>query len=472
MCRNEMNDLNEINGFDYIKGNPPKKTHDKWRSLWHNGENDHRRLFMELRRTARNSFFCAALIALSSQVSVALTDGGFQVSVAVVLFAVLLYLLPEQPVWPVALLTAPLVFLLRALVQWVAAGTLVGCWSAHAPEMLFYLLYGLLFSLLPRRRLTLALCLPLTAIDALANLTELTIRLGGVKALTGRDLITVFAVGLARSALSYLLLRGLDHYGLHLLHREELERYRQLLLTTAALQSEMVWMEKGSAMVEDTMNAAYHLYRRLKAQGADQESVEGALAVAKDIHEIKKEYALVKRGIDEALGQDTVRRGMELGELVRIVADAARRQSRESGKDVKVESVCTVSFRTDQHYALLSILRNLLTNAIEAAPGDRPVDVALTVAGEGGAVRFTVADNCGGIPETRLPQIFSPGFSSKMDRETGAVNRGLGLPIVRDLAETKLGGQVDVASGRGRTCFTVTIPQANLEEKTHAALSD
>jgi two-component system sensor histidine kinase YcbA len=230
-------------------------------------------------------------------------------------------------------------------------------------------------------------------------------------------------------------------------------------------------MEKGAALVENTMNGAYHLYRDLKAQGADRETVDAALTVAKDIHEIKKEYALVKRGIDEALGQDTVRRGMGTGELVDILTKAADRLVRESGKDVVVTSRCTLDLCTGEHYALMSILRNLLNNAVEAAPGDRPVDIALTVDQIGSDARFVVEDNCGGIPPERLGQIFSPGFSSKMDRETGAVNRGLGLPIVRDLAESRLGGRVEVASAHGRTCFTVTIPLANLEEKSHAALS-
>lgn len=418
---------------------------------------------------------CAGLVALVSQVSVALLDGGFHISVAVVLFQVLLFLSPELPVLPVTLLAAPGVFLLRLAVQLLLGGTLAGCWKAFAPEMLFYLCYGLLFHALFRRErkqsYRFVFCLPLSAIDALSNLMELLVRMG-LRAFAPTLLLQITAVGLVRALLAGIILLALDHYGVQLLHREDSERYQQLLLMTADLRSEVVWMEKGASLAERTMNSAYHLCRRLRSTGADPELVDAALTIAKDIHEVKKDYALVMRGISGALEQDTVRQGMELQELFRILARSTEQFARASGKDTVLSCRCGVDLRTTRYYELMSIFRNLLNNAVEAAPAGRPVHLALTVDTEADSLRFTVEDDCGGIPADRLDQIFTPGFSSKINRETGEINRGLGLAIVRDLAEDRLGGAVSVESADGRTTFTVHIPKHSLEESSDADLSD
>ncbi len=415
----------------------------------------------------------AALIALASQISVALQDNGFHISVAVVLFQVLLFLSPELPVLPVALLAAPAVFLLQLAVHLISGGTLTGCWNAYAPEMLFYLVYGVLFSLLARRSrpFRFALCLPLAAIDALSNLTELLVRTG-IQTSRPDILGQILAVGTGRALLAWLAVRALDSYGIRLLHREDSERYRHLLLMTAALKGEVVWMDKGTVLVEGTMNKAYQLYRRLRSSGAAQDTVDAALTIAKDIHEVKKEYALVMRGISEALDQDPVRQGMDLQELLLLLARSTRQLACATGKDMTLDVSCTAALRTGKHYELMSIFRNLLTNAVEAAQTDRPTHLYLDARWKDSVLCCWVEDDCGGIPEDRIQQIFPRGFSSKIDRETGEINRGLGLAIVKDLVENRLGGTVAVQSEGGRTAFTVRIPRTNLEEEQDAALSD
>lgn len=77
---------------------------------------------------------------------------------------------------------------------------------------------------------------------------------------------------------------------------------------------------------------------------------------------------------------------------------------------------------------------------------------------------LSVADTCGGIPETDLPHVFDVAFrgerarspqSSRNDR-TGAAG-GLGLAIVRGLVEAQ-GGKVSVQNILGGCRFIVTLP--------------
>ena len=50
-------------------------------------------------------------------------------------------------------------------------------------------------------------------------------------------------------------------------------------------------------------------------------------------------------------------------------------------------------------------------------------------------------------------------FPLKINYETGEVNRGLGLSLVKDFIELRLGGTIRVTSVPGKTVFTLTIPK-------------
>ena len=420
----------------------------------------------------------ALLVAVASQVSISLVAVGFNISVAVILLPVFSFLSPSFPVLPAALLAAPGVFALRCAIHWLTLGTLSGCWGAFAPELVFYLVYGALLALC-LRRLPLApfhagKCLPLALIDALANLAELLVRLGA-DALRPVILLQVLAVGAVRAALVWAAIRALDYYGIRVLRREDAERYQRLLLMTASLKGEVAWMEKGTELIEATMNNAYQLYSQLRRAG-DATAAGTALTIAKDVHEIKKEYFLIMRGISEALDGETARAGMSLSELFDILEQSTRRLAQSLDRSVKMTAVWEHNFYTTRHFYLMSILRNLLNNAVEAAGSGRLCHITLRQQSHEGQILFQVQDDCGGIPPDRVGQIFTPGFSSKINYTTGAVSRGLGLSIVKDLTEEQLGGQVTVevlpaAQGHtGGTIFTVSVPRERLEEDSHAVL--
>ena len=355
----------------------------------------------------------AFLIALASQISINLFTQEFNISVAVILLPVLFFLTPDIPLFPTAALAAPGVFLLRCLIQGVTASSLQGCIPAHAPELFFYLTYGLLFDLYARHRpfhpFRARLCLPLVGIDVCANFVELLIRLGwGV--FSPSLLVQLLVVGAGRTLFAYLIIRTLDNYGFQVLRREDAERYQRLLLMTATLKSEVAWMDKGTALIENTMNAAYRLYSQLRSGGADGEAAGTALTIAKDIHEVKKEYFLIMRGISEALERASTIPGMELEELFSILTHSVERAAQASGKEV----VCTTSLSdnlyTTQHHYLMSIFRNLLNNALEAAQTGHTAHLVLTQRREGSEFLFTIADDCGGIPPQRIAQILYPGL--------------------------------------------------------------
>ncbi|MEU1311613.1 sensor histidine kinase [Streptomyces cinnamoneus] len=108
---------------------------------------------------------------------------------------------------------------------------------------------------------------------------------------------------------------------------------------------------------------------------------------------------------------------------------------------------------------LVTVLGNLVDNALDAAGGHRAeafveVDVRVT----GATVVMSVADNGPGVPAAARELVFADGWSTK----EAAPNRprGLGLSLVRRLAE-RYGGSARVGErDGGGAVFTVELPEA------------
>ena len=119
------------------------------------------------------------------------------------------------------------------------------------------------------------------------------------------------------------------------------------------------------------MRTSYKLFENLRSSGAEPGLASSALSVAKDIHEIKKEYLLIMRGISEALDEELKSDGMHLEELLLLLKDAMALVAKEQDKELLLTLEYADNPYTDRHYALMSIFRNLFINAIEAAAGQQ-----------------------------------------------------------------------------------------------------
>lgn len=405
---------------------------------------------------------CAGLIVVAAQLHVELFDSGILVSMGAVLFAVYAMIWGKYPVLPVSLLAAVGNFALRVVLHWLDCGVLD--MGRYWQEMAFYAVYGALF-LLYARRVSWAIdqawqLLPLVAVDYAANLAELLCR--GSELLAARTHASLLLVALLRTVLVWGVWGMVKHQNLLLLKREHADRYRHLMLLIAKLRGEMTWMQKSAAMMEETMNTAYQLYAKLQQEG--NASCREALSISKDIHEVKKEYQMILRGLTEALEDDLETAAVSFQELCRMLLDSVRRTARDMDVEVEWEVELQTEFHTDKQYQLLSILRNLLDNALESAVKGQ-TRIALHVWREGEDILFSVANWGKPIPAASLPRLFEPGYSTKVNFETGQVGRGVGLCLVRDLTEQELGGRIAVEEKDGATCFTLTVPGKNLEVK-------
>ena len=156
------------------------------------------------------------------------------------------------------------------------------------------------------------------------------------------------------------------------------------------------------------------------------------------------------------------------------------------GEDVMVDKDMQLNLSA----ALLHIVRNAVDHGIET-PEDRMVAgkdgmgvVEMTVKRDSGSLVIIVKDDGKGldIPGIRkkaglpdvmsdsdvIAQIFKPGFST-LDNATTTSGRGVGMDVVRNVTEEKLGGKVRVKTEMGQgTEVTLTFPVMGLAGKAAA----
>ena len=167
----------------------------------------------------------------------------------------------------------------------------------------------------------------------------------------------------------------------------------------------------------------------------------------------------IARGIEAEVAGDYDGENISLSDLLNILEVSTWQMLSSQRADIRLECHHRGDVPLRTHYRVLSILKNLVTNAVEAIMSDKGrglVQVDCNV--EGNELLLQVKDNGPGISERAEKMLFQVGYSTKFDPETGNINRGVGLPAVQYIVE-ELGGRIQVQSKSGQgACFRVALP--------------
>jgi signal transduction histidine kinase len=168
---------------------------------------------------------------------------------------------------------------------------------------------------------------------------------------------------------------------------------------------------------------------------------------------IKNEIAAADRIVGDLL--DSVRIKAPHPERVgvlQLVEQVLARVSLPPKVELKVgipESIPAVSVDAMQIH---QVLRNLVSNALEAMPDGGTLEIGAAAASSAGGVTVTVRDTGTGMTPEHRARLFQPLYTTK------ARGIGLGLVVVKNLTQAN-GGSVDVQSEVGcGTSFTITLP--------------
>jgi signal transduction histidine kinase len=231
---------------------------------------------------------------------------------------------------------------------------------------------------------------------------------------------------------------------------EELERLRTDLLSTISheLRTPLTAVRTSVGLLVDP------------ASNPTQEQTETLLAT------IDRNADRMQRLVGDILDLTRFRSGairlqlrrFEAGEIVESAVSTVRPLVVSADQALEVslpDSACPVY---GDRRRLEQALLNLLSNAQRYTPDGGRIRVSL--AGEDGTVRWTVADNGPGIPDEDQPRLFERFFVGRSDRGGSRQGVGLGLPTALAIAQAH-GGTIDVDSrpGAGST-ISIVVPAA------------
>jgi two-component system cell cycle sensor histidine kinase PleC len=108
------------------------------------------------------------------------------------------------------------------------------------------------------------------------------------------------------------------------------------------------------------------------------------------------------------------------------------------------------------------MLINLVSNAVKFTPEGGRIEVVGGMASDGG-FQIMVRDNGPGVPPDKLDKIFTPfnQVDNRFDRQSGGT--GLGLALVRGLAELH-GGRAWLESEYGKGCSVYVVLPVRMPE--------
>jgi signal transduction histidine kinase len=237
--------------------------------------------------------------------------------------------------------------------------------------------------------------------------------------------------------------------------RENVERLTQLVESRSESVATMVHDLKGPL-------ASVIGFAQLLNQRDDMEPEMRADFAARIEQGGKRLLGMID-GVLEGASNDArldIRRDpVDVQELVYELADLTVTMAQ--GRDGVVRPVvvtCDVDealLRVDEA-AIRSILVNLLENAVKYSPPESVIEVGLYRSDR--ELRITVRDEGQGIPPDEVESVFDRFRRRSSQGTAHTAGVGLGLYIVRSLAQA-YGGRIDVRSTLGRgTTFTVAFP--------------
>lgn len=292
--------------------------------------------------------------------------------------------LRDVPIMLASLLTGSAVVLFRIWLDYVMGKEVFQFYQSalsHVPSLAFYLFFGLVIWLGRAERYVnapLKLGLIGAIADLSANMAELLVR----KSLVSQGVYFEFVpqeeyllliLAFVRSFFIVGFLNIIQMRHLREMNREQQLRFEKMLMISSDLHVEALYLKKVMGHIEQATRNGYNLYRELRTRESRDEVPEldpplsrRALSIAEEVHEIKKDSQRILSGVSRIIQQERVVQELTIEEIVQLVLNANQKYARMLKKDIEFTSDLQTSLATRHVYSLLSVLNNLLSNAVEA----------------------------------------------------------------------------------------------------------
>ncbi|CAH0271685.1 Sensor histidine kinase GlnK [Peribacillus sp. Bi96] len=386
-------------------------------------------------------------------------DDTFRVSLGTPIF--FLFLLWGRGIHPIiaGILTGMSVFVFRfSLAVGIRDISVEEAMYLHVPAFFYYFIYAFAFlktKLNERHDQPFMIGLLGVLIELFASVSEMAIR----SFLANQDtpLLAIDQLVLIAFIRSFFVLGFFNILKLReakFAEAEQRMQKEQMLLFISSLYEESVQLNKTMQNAEEITRTCYDFYRRLKSEGTNGNDAQTALRIAGLVHEIKKDNQRIYAGLSELMSSKNLQEYMNIEELGNIMIVSNRRYADSLCKDISFSLHIDGDHPPYHVYMVLSLINNLLANAVEAIKEEGYV--SLHVKRKDQFVEFCISDNGPGIAPKQKEVIFTAGYTKKFD-EAGNPSTGIGLSYVKQTVE-KFGGQIRLMDNYKETVFIVELP--------------
>jgi two-component system, sensor histidine kinase YcbA len=401
----------------------------------------------------RKYILLSFITALFGELYIMPFKNNFRISAGIIVLNLIFIIDDEIYGLPLSILSGLLILFERSTMQWLLTGSSIyNALILNSPSLVYYITYGVLIYILKlrfnRQDIT-KMMLYIMTIDIVSNISEALVR-GQINPVSLKYII---AAGFLRILLAYLVYLLYNRQKLFILKKEHQTRYSELTILASNIQAELFYLRKSMKDIEDIMSKSYNLYDRYKY---DKNLSEETLDIAREIHEVKKDYYRIINGFEAIMSGVSNEGTMKLSNIFKIIEENTSRYIMESGKKIRLNFILKDNFEISDYYSLFAILNNLIINSIEACKDGDLITIKEYKLDR--TLCIEVVDTGEGIEADMLPYIFNPGFTTKYDPITGKTSTGIGLSHIKNILE-KLGGTISVESSPGLgTSFRLNLP--------------
>lgn len=256
--------------------------------------------------------------------------------------------------------------------------------------------------------------------------------------------------------------------------RHQNDRLEQALADLHAAQGRLVHAEKMASLGAFTAGVAHELNNplnfvnnfaqvgiemcdELEEEPSPEERREIVTDLRENLSAIQRNGAraagIVGTMVRHAGGSGGDRTATDLNSVLRRHADVPDGVELQLDLQANLGTVPLIS------QEMATVVKNLVDNAAEAAAsraeaGGPPAQVWVRSTRDSASVRFSVADNGGGVPPGLEQRIFEPFFTTR----AGHQGSGLGLSLCYNIVVEGHGGRIELDTGATGTTFTVVLP--------------
>lgn len=340
----------------------------------------------------------------------------------------------------------------------------------HFPVFFYYLTYSFLFRVTRIKHFQdrpLLIGFLAVFVEVLSNAVEFFFRysISGMT-ISVSELCLVMVIAIIRSFFVLGFFNIITIRQVKLAEDQQRKQNEHMLMLISNLYEESFQLKKSMQQAESITRDCYDLYRNLQDTHSSsnmQEFAQKSLRIAGQVHEIKKDNQRIHAGLAKMISDESPTDYMSMEEIGKIIVGTNQKYAQSLNLDIQFRLNIDNPLPTFHAYTVLSLINNLVANAVESIKEKGIIKISINKVGEW--VEFRVYDNGSGIPPKKRDLVFTPGYTTKYD-VSGKPSTGVGLAYVKEMVEN-LNGHVTLQdeSESNETVIVIQMPLESLLEK-------